>query len=168
MFNGKYYLTTNLPDSFIFVWIGISTPIVNLLLFFYGYLFILRRFFKRFILVDLKKDFNNDFWRGINEKKDFYIFFSFTSIILILVFLNVSLVSGWRHLYFLNFFIIYIATFCIKIFSIKFKGKNLSKVNFFLTFLLLPAVIKIIMLHPFQSLYFNDFLVIIKKSISCR
>ena len=158
LFNGKYYLTTNLPDSFIFVWIGISTPIVNLLLFFYGYLFILRRFFKRFILVDLKKDFNNDLWRGINEKKDFYIFFSLTSIILILVFLNVSLVSGWRHLYFLNFYIIYLATYCIKIFFIKLKNKNLSKAYFFLTILLLPAAIKIIMLHPFQSLYFNELL----------
>ena len=158
LFNGKYYLTTNLPDSFIFIWIGISTPITNLLLFFFGYLFILRRIFKRFILLDLKKNFINDFWRGANEKKDFYIFFSLTSIILILVFLNVSLVSGWRHLYFLNFYIIYIATVCVKIFLLNFKEKNISKVYFFLTILLLPAVIKIVTLHPFQSLYFNELL----------
>tara|TARA_B100000575_G_scaffold293558_1_gene305401 strand:- start:877 stop:2514 length:1638 start_codon:yes stop_codon:yes gene_type:complete len=158
LFNGKYYLTTNLPDSFIFVWIGISTPIINIILFLFGYFFILRRVFKRFILIDLTKNFNNDFWRGINEKKDLYIFFSLTSIILILVFLNVSLVSGWRHLYFLNFYIVYIATFFVKIFLLNFKGKDLVKVYFFLFVMLYPAITKIIELHPFQSLYFNELL----------
>ena len=33
LFNGKYLLTTSLPDSYIFTWIGITTPILNLVLF---------------------------------------------------------------------------------------------------------------------------------------
>jgi hypothetical protein len=163
LFNGKYFLTTNLPDSFIFTWIAISTPIPNLILFFYGYFFTFKRIFLRFTLVDLNKNFNNDFWRGLNEKKDLYIFFSVTTIISVLVFLNVSLVSGWRHLYFLNFYLIYLASFSVSLLLLKYK-KNLKKIYFLLIILLVPAISKIIVLHPFQSLYLNELLSDNKKN----
>ena len=164
LFNGKYFLTTNLPDSFIFTWIGITTPIINLLFFFLGYYFILKRVFKRFISIKEYTSLNNDFWRGGSEKKDFYIFLSISFLILILLSLNVSLVSGWRHLYFLNFFIVYIAIFYVKIILLLFRNKSKKILYGLLTLLLLPAINKIIVLHPFQSLYFNELLADKKKN----
>ena len=164
LFNGKYFLTTNLPDSFIFTWIGITTPIINLLFFFLGYYFILKRVFKRFISIKEYTSLNNDFWRGGSEKKDFYIFLSISFLILILLSLNVSLVSGWRHLYFLNFFIVYIAIFYVKIILLLFRNRSKKILYGLLTLLLLPAINKIIVLHPFQSLYFNELLADKKKN----
>ncbi len=157
LFNGEYLLTTSLPDSFIFTWIGISSPILNLILFFHGFFYISKRLFLRFILVNKEKNYNSDFWRSIGEMKDNYIFFNLVSIISILIFLNVSLVSGWRHLYFLNIFLIYFASFSIKILSTIFKK---YKIGLVLTLLILfiPNIYKLIILHPFQSLYLNEIL----------
>ena len=157
LFNGKYILTTSLPDSFIFTWIGISSPILNLILFFYGFFYVSKRLFFRFTSINQEKSYNNDFWRGNGEMKDSYIFFNLLSIISILVFLNVSLVSGWRHLYFLNIFLIYFSSFSIKIFRIIFK-KYKTRLVLILLILLIPNIYKLIIFHPFQSLYLNEIL----------
>ena len=63
LFDGKYFLTTSLPDSFIFTWISISTPILNLILFLSGLFFATKRLFLRFINFDQYKLLNCDFWR---------------------------------------------------------------------------------------------------------
>tara|TARA_B100000963_G_scaffold135153_1_gene117536 strand:- start:26774 stop:28411 length:1638 start_codon:yes stop_codon:yes gene_type:complete len=155
LFNDKYLLTTNLPDSFLFTWIGISSPIFNIILFLLGFFFITRRLFNRFINIEKDKIYNCDFWRGKNEMKDNFMTFNIISIVSILVFANVSLVSGWRHLYFLNVFIIYIAVYFLRLLLIKFKS---YKKIFFITCLILfiPNIHKIILFHPFQSLYLNE------------
>ena len=157
LFDGEYILTTSLPDSFIFTWIGISSPILNLVLLIFGFYYLGKRFFYRFILVDQVKNNDCDFWRGKNEMKDYYIFINFVSIISVLIFLNVSLTSGWRHLYFLNFFMIYICAYSVKFFTINFK-KHSYRLALFLFVLLSPSVYKIITFHPFQSLYLNEIL----------
>jgi len=157
LFNGNYVLTTSLPDSFIFTWIGISSPILNLILFLLGFSFLSKRLFCRFILVDQAKNYESDFWRSLGEMKDYYVFFNFVSILSILVFLNVPLISGWRHLYFLNFFMIYIATYSVKIFTITFK-KYVYSLFLCLFILLTPSIYKIIIFHPYQSLYLNEIL----------
>ena len=157
LFNGNYVLTGSIPDSFIFTWIGISSPILNLVLFLLGFSFLSKRLFCRFILVDQAQNHESDFWRNSGEMKDYYVFFNFVSILSILVFLNVSLVSGWRHLYFLNFFMIYMATYSVKIFTIKFK-KYFYSLFLCLFILLVPSIYKIIIFHPYQSLYLNEIL----------
>ena len=157
LFNGNYILTNSLPDSFIFTWIGISSPILNLVLFLFGFYFIGKRLFSRFLLVDQTRNYKCDFWRSSGEMKDYYIFFNFVSILSILVFLNVPLVSGWRHLYFLNFFMIYIAVYSLKIIAIAFK-KYIYRLFLCLLILLAPSIYKIIIFHPYQSLYLNEIL----------
>ena len=163
LFNGKYVLSTSLPDSFIFTWIGISTPILNLFLISLGIFFIGKRLFSRFILIDKIKYNENDFWRSNNEMKDYYIFFNLISIFSLLIFLNIPLVSGWRHLYFLNILMVYIATYSLMIFSIKYK-QNIYRLFIVVLVLLIPNFYKIIILHPFQSLYFNEILNSKKKN----
>ena len=157
LFNGNYILTNSLPDSFIFTWIGISSPILNLVLFLFGFYFIGKRLFSRFLLVEQARNYKCDFWRSPGEMKDYYIFFNFVSILSILVFLNVPLVSGWRHLYFLNFFMIYIAVYSLKIIAIAFK-KYIYRLFLCLLILLAPSIYKIIIFHPYQSLYLNEIL----------
>ena len=88
--------------------------------------------------------------------KDYFIFINLCVIISILVTLNVSLVSGWRHLYFLNVFIVYIAAYFIKITLLR-KYDN-RKIKFLFLILFIPNLIKIIEFHPYQSLYFNELL----------
>ena len=157
LFNGKYYLTTNLPDSFVFTWIGISSPILNLILFICGFYILVRRLFLRFITIDPSKEFHCDFWRSKKEMRDNFIIFNFISIMSILIFLNVSLASGWRHLYFLNFFITYIAIFFLNICFTKLT-KYKVKLSFILLLLLIPNIYKLIIFHPYQSLYLNEIL----------
>jgi hypothetical protein len=157
LFNGEYVLTTSLPDSYIFAWIGISTPILNLILFFCGFILIFKRLFIRVININEFTHYNCDFWRSKKEMKDNFIIFNLISILSILIFLNVSLVSGWRHLYFLNIFIIYIGIFFLNFIFIKFKKHQMKLILFFLL-LFTPNIYKIFIFHPFQSLYLNEIL----------
>lgn len=157
IFNGKYIYSTSVPDSFIFIWIGISTPILNLFLFLCGFFFIGKRLLQRFISINKKKSFNCDFWRSINEMKDNYLFFNMLVIISLIISLSAPLANAWRHLYFLNFFIIYISAYFIMILSIILK-KHIKKLIIVLFFLLIPNIYKLIIFHPYQSLYLNEIL----------
>ena len=158
LFNNNYYLTTNLPDTYIFVWIAISTPILNLVIFLSGFYILTSRQFKRFILVDKNPRLNfSDFWRSKNEMLDCFILTTLISIFLILIFLKVSYVSGWRHLYFLNFYFIYIGINFLNFLFLKYRNYKLL-FSIIALILLTPNIYKIIIFHPYQSLYFNEFL----------
>lgn len=157
IFNGDYIYSTSIPDSFIFTWIGISTPILNLVLFIFGFFYLGKRLLFRFISVDQLNSLKSDFWRNKREMKDYFIFFNLTVIISLLVSLSAPLVNAWRHLYFLNFFLIYISTYFIMILTFKFK-KHLNKLLLISFFLLIPSIYKIIIFHPYQSLYLNEIL----------
>lgn len=157
LFEGKYLLTNALPDYFIFKWIGITTPIFNLIIFILGIFFLFKRFSFRLISFNPYNRYSYDFWRSNNEMMDYFVFFNATLILLVILFLDVPFVSGWRHLYFLNFFIIYIGIFFLYLYRVKIK-----KYNQYLTFLFIIFfsfnVYKLILFHPYQSLYFNEFL----------
>ena len=155
LYNGKYILTTNLPDSYIFTWIGVTTPIINVILLLLGFCFVVNRLFLRFILIDKVQSNYSDFWRSKNEMKDYFIFFNLTTILSTLLFLNVSLVSGWRHLYFLNIFIVYLAAYSLNIILLRLKS---YKIKILILLTLIPNFMKIIEFHPYQSLYFNELL----------
>ena len=157
LYEGEYYLTNALPDSFIFKWISLTTPIFNLILFLTGISFLFYRFLKRLISIENITMHKCDLWRSDREMMDYYIVFSISSILLILLFLDVPFVSGWRHLYFLNVFIIYICTFFIYYYELKFK-KYKKILKLFFIFFLSFNIYKIILFHPYQSLYFNEFL----------
>ncbi len=98
-----------------------------------------------------------DLWRSDREMMDYYIVFGITSILLILLFLDVPFVSGWRHLYFLNVFIVYVCAFFIYYYDLKFK-KYKKILKLFFIFFFSFNIYKIILFHPYQSLYFNEFL----------
>ncbi len=155
LFNSEYITGSSVPYSYIFTWIIITTPILYLILFLIGYINIFRRFFIKFINVK-NNSIYYDFWRGSNEKKDLFILFNLTFIIFYLILIDASIFTGWRHLYFNNIFIIYIATFSIYVISLNKLVKAKQKIVFLLLFAYAGLIgYKMFIYHPFQNLFFN-------------
>ena len=155
-FINKYISANSVPYSYIFIWIAISTPILYIILFIIGYIQIFKRFFLKFI--NIKKDsFYYDLWRGVNEKKDLFIVFNITCIISYLLIFNISMANGWRHTFFTNVFIIYIATYAL--YQINIIAKSLFKKRILFSIIIIYLffiVYKITVYHPFENLYFNS------------
>ena len=121
LFDGEYIKANSVPYNYIFTWVLISTPILYTILFIIGYIQIFKRFFLKFINIQ-NNTYYYDLWRGVNEKKDLFILFNITCIILYLVTFNIPMFTGWRHLYFINIFIIYISTYAFYRMNLNFKS----------------------------------------------
>ena len=85
LFNGNFISNRALPDTYILNWIMITSPIAQIVLFFFGFVYCLIRFTKRFLRIN-EKIIYNDLWRSDNEKLDvlfllififYYLFFTF-------------------------------------------------------------------------------------------
>ena len=133
LFNGDYIFSNFLPLSYLPTWILITTPVSILILFFIGYTNLIKRSSGR--IINIKQNtIYEDFWRGKKEKKDFFIIFNFTIIFFYIILSNTVLYTGWRHLYFLHIFIVYISCFAIYLIDLKIKKK-------FISFLILTILI---------------------------
>ena len=156
LFNDKYYPIQYLPRSYLSTWIFISTPIFITFLFLVGTVLMFKRLFKRILNIKKEEIINSDFWASSNEKKDFFILISFYSFLIYATLLNVAMLSGWRHFYFLHVFLIYISIYGFYNLCLFFRGKTLSKfINFIMFFLIIFLIRENIKFHPYQSLYFN-------------
>lgn len=160
LFNGDYIYSNRLPMSYLPVWILITTPIITLLLFIYGYSYLLKRLYSRTLKVKDEVPFN-DFWRGKNEKKDLIVFFIFNSIFFYIILSSTVLYTGWRHLYFLHSFMIYLGCVGLNLININFK--NIKIIFISIGILILFTFYEMIKYHPFQSLYFNQLIQKTKK-----
>ena len=122
LFNGKYIFSNYLPMSYLPTWILITTPVIFVLLFLIGYVFLFKRIFSRLIRIDVTTNFN-DLWRSKKEEMDFIIFLNFSLVFFYIIFLSPVLYTGWRHLYFLHTFMTYACCIALYIINIKFKNK---------------------------------------------
>ena len=152
-FLGKYYFSGNLPYYYLFFWMVISTPLVHLFFFTFGFYSYAKRLLLRFLTIE-QNSIHNDLWRSRDESKDFLVFINLIFFVSVLSFLNINLYNSWRLGYFLYIFIIYFASFGIYLLFIKFK-KNILQLTLVLLTLILFLVYRIILYHPYQSLYFN-------------
>ena len=158
-FNGKYIDVNYMPFSYLPTWILASSPFINSLLFLIGSYFMFTRLFKRLISFEKLKLNKFDLWRSKNELEDLFILTNFYAILIIFISFNITLLNSWRYAFFLNIFIIYIATFALHYLFIKIKNtKFILSLKCFLVIFLLINLYKIYYLHPFQGLYFNSFL----------
>jgi len=152
LYFGQYISSIAVPWHYHIVWIGITSPIIIILLFLIGLFFLLRRIVFR--IMKLNEDFN-DIWRGDKEMSDIY--FLIIIILSIYLFINQSLgYSGWRHLYFIYPSIIMIALsgfynlhFFVKIKLFRFLFYTLVIMN--LSYLAYWNY----KFHPYQYVYFN-------------
>ena len=159
-FNGEYYKQKYLPLNYIPVWIFITTPLFIILLFISGLFLKTRRFFLR--LINIKKDDTeknqSDFWKGRNEKIDFFIFLCFLQTVFLYLAFDLQIYSAWRHFFFVHFFISYFSAYAIYLFFLKIR-KNKTLLNIILMLLLFfnfEMFYKIYKYHPFQNIYFNN------------
>ncbi len=158
-FEGNFYESSYLPLKYIPKWIIISTPIFYLILFAIGFLFYFKRIFSR--LINIKdENLGNDLWKGKNEKFDFFIFFSFFQVLAVYLSGTPNLIKGWTHFLFLNFFIIYFASFGIY-YLLSYLRQRRIIINLFILIISLcfsEVIYKLVQYHPYQSIYLNNFM----------
>ena len=153
------FISQNSFQCIICLGIILTTPAYLILIFSLGFVYQIRRFFFRFILIEESKLlYKDDLWRSNNEKYDLYIFLNFFFVIILYFSTNLALLSGWRHFYFLNFFIIYYSCFFIFILMNLLKNKDKLKKIFIysLIFFIILHFSDLYKYHPFQSVYFNN------------
>ena len=159
LFNNNYISTEYIPYKYLPTWIIISTPTLHIIFFLLGFFFISKRLVIKFLEIE-KIPKNKDLWCGFNEKKDFLMFFTLSTIFIFVVIQNIKLYNGWRLMYFLNTFFVYIVTYSIYRIYLKIRFSK-KRVNLFYLFFLVTLGLvcqKMIIYHPYQSLYFNNFL----------
>ena len=156
-FSGEFYESKFLPINYLPKWIFISTPIFFLILFLLGYLFYLKRLFFRFEKIKEISP-NNDLWRGNKEKFDLINFFCIFQVIVVYLTFNINLIKGWTHFIFLNYFLIYFSSMGIYILFINFRKNKNILIGLTTIFLILSTelIYKLIIYHPYQSLYLNN------------
>ena len=149
LFGGKIYLSSELPWYYLIYWISICTPILYLFLFSLGFLKIVS-------LIYLRKIF---FWKNTSELQDYYclglmIIPAFATIIFHSVMFN-----GWRHLYFIYPFLIYIS-----VVGLDFLLNLISKKLLLFKFLIILIIFNFLFIitwmgknHPYQNVFFNSF-----------
>ena len=152
LFLGKYILSTNIPSHYHIVWIGITTPLIVIILFIYGSILFLRRIFVR--VYKLNDDLN-DLWRGDKEMFDIYLFVLILFSILLVMHKGLGY-TGWRHLYF-----IYPSIIMISLYGLYYL-QYIVKQNIFRIIVYSLIIINLSYLvywnykfHPHQYVYFN-------------
>jgi hypothetical protein len=155
-FLGKYYNTELVPYSYLPIWILISTPVLNLILFFLGLYFASNFFLSKLFLLDVNKS-KYDFWNIDSEKKDFFTLILLMSFFVGGTFFSIKHYNSWRIFYFLNFFIIYFSIYFINNYLLLSKSKK--NLKYFLLILIITISLNIkslIVYHPYQGLFFNN------------
>ena len=160
LFNGQYYPIKYLPRSYLPILILISTPLIIIFFSILGAYYSGNKILKSILSIEenkIKK--KGELWNSINEKKDLFIFISFFSFISFAIFLNVAMLSGWRHFYFLHIFIIYISTLGSNyLYDFLIKKININIIRFSVFIIVIYFLFLNFKFHPYQSLYFNNFL----------
>ena len=142
------------------LWIAITTPVLIIIFFIYGFSLSIRRIFYRLIKIKHKDDLN-DLWRGSSEFQDLiFTILVFAPLFLTIIFQS-TLYSGWRHLYFIYPFIILIGLNALRIIYIRFnlaKADNVKRIlNLIISFFIISNFYWLYKNHPFQNTYFNFF-----------
>ena len=154
LYFGEYILGSNLPWHYTFVWIFITTPILYLLLFAYGFVNTSLRLKNRFFNITNDSK-TNDLWSGDQELSDLLHYLIFILPIFLVVSLNSTLYDGWRHLYFIYPSFIYIALKGLQLINIKFFKNNNKKLFSIIIIFLLFTSYEMFKYHPHQNVYFN-------------
>jgi hypothetical protein len=152
LYLGSYINPENLPWHYFFVWFSSTTPIVFLIIICSGLFFFLKKYL--FFLLNIK--FNNNFtlWADKSQMINLFIFLCFFIPIFFVVTLNSTLYNGWRHLFFVYPFLIYISLYGLIYFFNK--KKYLKKVFYFIiTAQILSNFFFIYKSHPVQNIFFN-------------
>ena len=114
------------------------------------------RFSRRLINID-KNDSYKDIWRGEKEKIFLFLLLVIFVPILSIFLFNSIVYNSWRHIFFLYPPLILVSIYFLDIIVIKFRFKKISSyINIILLVAILSNIYNLIILHPFQGIYFNS------------
>ncbi len=160
LYDGEYVNAEFLPMGYLLRWIFMTVPVLTLIFFTIGYVYLFKKFFYRFINIEKDKLYN-DFWRSEKERTHFLFFIIFSSIFFYITLSSPVLYNGWRQVYFLNIFLIYISIFGLHISLLLFTRKErLKKFKYVIYIVVVIGVLSIMrdikLYHPYQNTYFNE------------
>jgi len=151
---GQYTFTTIPPWHYHLVWIFISTPLLYIILFVVGFVFILQRTVKRLLKIK-KNDSYTDLWRGNKELQDLIFFLTFLIPIIFAIDSKSISYDGWRILYYIYPSFLLIALFGLHIIKVIFFRKKNNYLYVLSIILIIPTTFWMYKNHPFQYIYFN-------------
>lgn len=134
---GEFINSQNLPWHYLPVWIFITIPEAIIIFFILGVFLILKNFF-------IKKKINEEFL--------FFIFQIFIPIFIPII-LGSTLYDGWRQFYFIYPAIIIVSLYFLE----SLKNKKFLIANILIVMNLVFVCFWSIKNHPYQYLYFNNF-----------
>lgn len=151
LFLGNNVASIYVPWYYLVTWIFLTLPFSLLILSFFSLGSKFVYFLKKII------NFSEDqvLLAGSNERFDFYITVSIISFIILSF--GSSNFSGWRHFYFLSFYIVYL--FIETLHYFQFNNKKFKIFKFLILVVILNYGIVINWIfknHPFQYVYFNN------------
>lgn len=148
LFFGAYIPGEETPWYYLPVWIGITTPILYLFFAGIGSLTVIRNG-----LVNIRR---LRFWNSDQELFDLGLLGIFIGPIAAVIFLNSTLLNGWRHLYFIYPAFIYLAILGYS----QLNKLNLKWLNPVLSIVVALSITTtsffMIKYHPLQNVYFNS------------
>jgi len=148
MFQGAIVKATNLPWYYIPAWIGISTPILYLILFCIG------------ALKTLAELIHNHWriWENQNQLQDLIFLCLLLGPIAAIIILHSILYNGWRHIYFLYPAFILITTHGLVYLHRQLHNKFIQAILSIVVLISCSQTIHwMIINHPLQNIYFNAF-----------
>ncbi len=153
LYLGNYLSPENLPWHYFFIWFLSTTPIIFIFIILFGVFIFLKQYFNFFLKITFDK--NLKLWKTSDQMTSLFIFLCFFIPIFLVITLNSTLYNGWRHLYFVYPFLIYLAIYGLNVISDIF---NNNFKNFFITLVVIQIISNIYFIfktHPVQNIYFN-------------
>ena len=153
LYLGNYLNPENIPWHYFFVWFTFTTPILYLLFILFGLFLFLKNYLKFFLKINLNNIIS--LWSEASQKTHLFIFCNFFIPIFFVITLNSTLYNGWRHLFFLYPFLIYLSIYGIHRVSKFIDLKIYKLIIFMLIGQTISNIYFIYKSHPVQNIYFN-------------
>ena len=146
MFLGEFTPASDVGWYYLPIWILISTPLIYILLFFFGTFFLTK------VLISEKYQ---------EEHLSYYLLLGYFFTFVFIFFFKPIIFNGWRHFYFL-----YPALVYVSLYGLNYLYKTFINLNF-RNFILLIRIIIVVYFafilfwsyknHPYQNVYLNYF-----------
>ena len=153
LYLGNYLSPENLPWHYFFIWFLSTTPIIFVFIILFGIFIFLKKYINFFLKITFDK--NLKLWKTSDQMTSLFIFLCFFIPIFLVITLNSTLYNGWRHLFFVYPFLIYLAIYGLNVISGIF---NNNFKNFFITLVVIQIISNVFFIfktHPVQNIYFN-------------
>ena len=153
LYLGEYLNPENIPWHYFFVWFLSTTPTIFILIILSGLFLFIKEYLTFFLEIEFNK--NLKLWKNKDQMVDLFIFLCFFIPIFFVITLNSTLYNGWRHLYFIYPFLIYLSLFGLMYLLNKASKKKVKIIYYVLTLQILSNLFFIYNSHPVQNIYFN-------------